>query len=131
VDLLLPALLLRILVALLMSRMHPYPSLETLQKRRQDALEAERIGERLEERLVVSSAGPITELIRFGRLIARSRKKKASSMVTPEPIGGDPYNRAEDVKEETDMKRAALSAVNSISDFHERIRKFCLLHFML
>lgn len=58
-DLLLPALVFRIVFGLLRRRLSAYPALKELQERRHDTTQALKFGEAIQQRLSVSTLGPL------------------------------------------------------------------------
>jgi len=133
-NLLLPALLVRILWEMLSRRFFPYPTLETLQMRRKDTKRAMEFGEEIQERLSVSSIGPMDtfRLFKSWKSAAQSKVKTAGKEVgtTPPGNGGDTADGEaatvldEGSQEEQDTKRELLRLLNAITDIHERIKKY-------
>ncbi|KAH7883573.1 hypothetical protein F5I97DRAFT_1539034 [Phlebopus sp. FC_14] len=139
-DLLLPALMFRILWCLLRRRLLPYPSLNELQERQQDAVRARRFGEELQERLSSSIIGPkdIWTLFKSYRTSIRNRERApwqntslrpeltgaTGSCPDDEPIDNEPaVPENGDSEEEQDLRRDFLQLLNEVADIHERVKK--------
>ncbi|KAF8560346.1 hypothetical protein OG21DRAFT_58202 [Imleria badia] len=105
-DLLLPALVFRIVFGLLRRRLSTYPTLKELQERRQETAQALRFGEAVQQRLSVTTLGPV-ELWRLFKVYKSEGKNKASAIETDE---------------EENFKRDVLHALNELADLHERIK---------
>ncbi|KAG0708846.1 hypothetical protein DFH29DRAFT_1035823 [Suillus ampliporus] len=139
-DLLLPALMFRILWEMLRRRIFPYPTLESLQMQRKDSARAREFGDDIQERLSATSIGPkeIYQLFKSYRSTAKSKIKsvaKDTGALHTSP-SGDGCNADEDEattvldddsQEEQDIKRELLHLLNTIADVHERIKKYVYL----
>jgi hypothetical protein len=134
-DLLLPALILRILWEMLSRRFFPYPTLETLQMRRKDSDRAREFGENIQERLSATSIGPkdLFQLFKSYKSAAKNKMKSVAkdpgATLSGDDIGVDEATTVldEDSQEEQDIKRDLLHLINAIADIHERIKKYCIL----
>ncbi|KAN0100607.1 hypothetical protein V8E55_000591 [Tylopilus felleus] len=103
-DLLLPALVFRVVFGLLRRCFSTHPTLKELQERRQEAARALRFGEAVQQRLSVTTLGPL-ELWRLFKLYKSEGKRDTI-----------------ETEEEEDLKRDLLHALNELADFHERIK---------
>ncbi|KAG1825922.1 uncharacterized protein BJ212DRAFT_1443943 [Suillus subaureus] len=131
-DLLLPALMFRILWEMLSRRLLPYPTLESLQMRRKDSERAREFGDEVLERLSAPSMGPkdIFQLFKSHRSAAKSKikplAKDAGALQTSLTGDGVEDEAAtvldDDTQEEQDIKRELLHLLNIVADIHERIK---------
>ncbi|KAG1757589.1 hypothetical protein EDB19DRAFT_1901101 [Suillus lakei] len=134
-DLLLPALMFRILWEMLSRRLLPYPTLESLQMRRKDSERAREFGDEVQDRLSAPSMGPkdIFQLFKSHRSAAKSKLKSVAKdtvalQTGPTGDGGDADEDEaatvldDDTQEEQDIKRELLHLLNTIADIHERIK---------
>ncbi|KAG2154833.1 hypothetical protein DEU56DRAFT_770676 [Suillus clintonianus] len=134
-DLLLPALMFRILWEMLSRRLLPYPTLESLQMRRKDSERAKEFGDEIQERLSTPSAGPkeLFQLFKSYRSTAKSKIKSVAKEMealesSPTGDGGDADEDEaatvldDDTQEEQDIKRDLLHLLNTVADIHERIK---------
>lgn len=135
-DLLLPALMVRILWEMLSRRFFPYPTLETLQMRRKDSDMARQFGEEIQERLSVSSIGPmeIFQLFKSRKSAAKGIMKSAAKDLGASPSGnggdaseGETTVFDEGSQKEQDIKRDLLHLLDTVADIHERIKKYVSL----
>jgi len=110
-DLLLPALIFRIVYGLLRRRISTHPTLKELQERRSQTARAQKFGEAVQQRLSVATIGPI-EMWRLFRLYRSGEKDKMKSAVKD----------AMEIDEEETLKRDVLFALNELADLHERIK---------
>lgn len=94
-DLLLPALLFRILFGLLWRHLSTHPTLEELQERRRETAQALRFGEAVQQRLSVTTIGPI-ELWRLFKLYKSEEKDKAKFVGDTSKIRYGPLNDSHD-----------------------------------
>lgn len=143
------ALFYRVLHALLQRKLFPYPTLDKLRTRRQEAARADEIGQQIQTRLIASSSSSFMEAWRLFRVfkrpkakvkkvdIKRKPKDKAASESTLEVTetieiregSGDDVEEADvlvepsDEQAETDGKMALLNALNDVADLHERAKK--------
>jgi hypothetical protein len=133
-DLLLPALIFRILWEMLSRRLLPYPTLESLQMRRKDSERAREFGDEVLERLSAPSMGPkdIFQLFKTHKSAAKSKIKslakdtEALQTSLTGDIGEDEAATVldDDTQEEQDIKREFLHLLNTVADIHERIKKY-------
>jgi len=132
-NLLLPALIFRLLCALAYTRYFPRPALPDLRERRKEIKRANEFGEDIQDRLSSSSVLDIKEMWRVLALFNKAKKKvrakilqkDKSSLKSDDEI--DDTTVLDDTKEsseEKDVKRAILQAINEIADLHERIKKY-------
>ncbi|KAL4069631.1 hypothetical protein V8B97DRAFT_1918138 [Scleroderma yunnanense] len=141
-DLLLAALLCRMLWCLLRYRLLPYPSLEELQAKRRNAAQARRFGEEIQQQLSTSTLGPVDvwRLFRYyNKVTPESNAKKSAKgkypwapewtmggleqLFTVDPNGDKTIlEHSEDSQEALDLKRELLHILDIIADLHERIR---------
>ena len=132
-NLLLPALVLRILYALIINRIFPYPTLADLRIHRQEVKRADKFGKEVQARLSSSSVLKVKEVwrmlvmykrakkVRIGTAQKRSRKSEASKLEShDEPTVLDDPKESDD---EQNIKRAVLCAINETADLHERVKK--------
>ncbi|KAI9572976.1 hypothetical protein HD554DRAFT_1404044 [Boletus coccyginus] len=110
-DLLLPALTFRIAFGLLRRRLWTYPTFKELQERRQETMRALRFGEVVQQRLSVTTLGPI-EMWQLFKLY-RSEEKSKTKLVVKDAI---------EPNEEENFKRGVLYALNELADLHERVK---------
>ncbi|KAF8846368.1 hypothetical protein BDN67DRAFT_39548 [Paxillus ammoniavirescens] len=139
-DLLLPALMFRILWSLLRHRLLPYHALQELQERREATARAHRFGEEVQERLSVTTLGPI-DMWRLFKLYKAGTKEKISlkenkfpeqesaNLAVPSIIIRTAETNNEptlldhgDSREEECLKRDLLHLLNELADLHERIK---------
>lgn len=78
-DLLLPALILRILYALVRRRIFPYPTLEELRERRQEVQRADIFSAEVSKSLTASSRSGVKEVWRLFRVYNKTRKELLKS----------------------------------------------------
>lgn len=131
-DLLLPALMFRILWEMLSRRLLPYPTLESLQMRRKDSERAREFGDEVQERLSAPSMGPkdIFQLFKSHKSAAKSKIKslaKDTGTLQTSLTGDGGEDEAatvldDDTQEEQDIKREFLHLLNTVADIHERIK---------
>ncbi|KAF9237350.1 hypothetical protein BU15DRAFT_48725 [Melanogaster broomeanus] len=132
-DLLLPALMFRILWCLLRRRLLPYPTLQELQERRQDTARARRFGEEVQERLSATTLGPteMWRLFKLYRTVTKDRSKvsaKESVNSVATSLGTAAANDQAtildqgDGQEVEDLKSDLLHLLNELADLHERIK---------
>lgn len=129
-DLLLPALVFRIVFGLLRRRLSTYPTLKELQERRQETARALKFGEAVQQRLSVTTIGPV-DIWRFFKLYKSGGKDKAKSVVTdtskflsgPIMTPAITFICSVETDEEENLKRDILFALNELADFHERVKK--------
>lgn len=79
-NLLLPALVFRIVFGLLRRRLSAFPTLKELQERRRETARALKFGEAVQQQLSVTTLGPI-EMWRLFRLYKSEGKGKAKPVV--------------------------------------------------
>ncbi|KAH7910943.1 hypothetical protein BJ138DRAFT_1151815 [Hygrophoropsis aurantiaca] len=142
-NLLLPALALRILIALVQRRVYTYPTLRDLQKRRRDVAQAREFGEELQERLVSSSLG-IREMWHLFKVYKTNTKNQAKTLAKSTVAGKAKFTSSSSTinvmeattqdetaavleqagasKEEQDIKRELLRLLNELADLHERVK---------
>ncbi|KIJ68465.1 hypothetical protein HYDPIDRAFT_106664 [Hydnomerulius pinastri MD-312] len=140
-DLLLPALMFRILWCLLRRRLLPYPTLKELHERRQDTARARQFGEEVQERLSAATLGP-REMWRLFKFYKASTKDRAKALAkgaskSPEQENTSPASKSAgakeseneptaldsgDSQEEQDLKRDLLRLLNELADLHERVK---------
>ncbi|KZT02693.1 uncharacterized protein LAESUDRAFT_729938 [Laetiporus sulphureus 93-53] len=143
-NLLLPALVLRILFALIRRKLLPYPNLEELRRHRRQVDDAEEFSANLISRFVQSPPHDAQDVYKIFRDFYRSRKmKKASSLDAQrkamESLDQDAVAIEADVDEEdtlhqsdpassheSDVKRSVLAALNEVADMHERTKNIFL-----
>ncbi|KAG8219803.1 hypothetical protein J3R82DRAFT_776 [Butyriboletus roseoflavus] len=106
-NLLLPALVFRIVFGLLRRRLSAFPSLKELQDRRRDTARALKFGEAVQQQLSVTTLGPI-EMWRLFKLY--KSEEKVTSV------------RSTGTYDEENFKRDMLFALNELADFHERVK---------
>ncbi|KAF9229271.1 hypothetical protein BS17DRAFT_824514, partial [Gyrodon lividus] len=143
-DLILPALMFRILWCLLRHRLLPYPVLQELQERRQDTARARRFGEEVQDRLSVTTLGPIemwrlfkrhkagtkdrSKMKMSAKETAKSSERESFDATAPSPGPAETNNEptlldhADSSQEEEDLKRDLLRLLNELTDLHERIK---------
>lgn len=131
-DLLLPALMFRILWEMLSRRLLPYPTLESLQMRRKDSERAREFGDEVHDRLSAPSMGPkdIFHLFKSHKSAAKSKIKplaKDIGVLQTSLTGDGAEDEAatvldDDTQEEQDIKRDLLHLLNIVADIHERIK---------
>lgn len=136
-NFLIPALVLRVIFALLKRRIFSYPSLEDLRQHREEVIRANEFGDQVSARLSATSNG-VTEVFHLFKIFEEIRKKtakqKAKDMRSANPsedIGDLPLEEQDmpfpedalDTEEAADIKRTGLYALNEIADLHERVRK--------
>lgn len=135
-NLLLPALLLRILYSLVRRKVLPYPSLQELRKHRIDVERAKQFSSTVTSRLVAAPTYDVQDVWRIVHDFHRSRKlKKAARAKANNAEGGDhtdeglkaepeePILSEESNAPETDIKRELLAIMNYVADLHERVKK--------
>ncbi|KIJ21764.1 hypothetical protein PAXINDRAFT_64721 [Paxillus involutus ATCC 200175] len=139
-DLLLPALMFRILWSLLRHRLLPYHTLQELQERREATARARLFGEEVQERLSVTTLGPI-DMWRLFKLYKAGTKEKISmkenkfpeqesaNLAVPSITNKAAETNNEptlldhgDSQEEECLKRDLLHLLNELADLHERIK---------
>ncbi|KIO08290.1 hypothetical protein M404DRAFT_997219 [Pisolithus tinctorius Marx 270] len=155
-DGLLAAFLCRIVWCLLRRRFLPYPSLAEFQEKRQNATRARRFGDEVQQRLSVSTLGPV-EIWRLFRAYRASSHDKTKHLLKggfrsrPDETTGNPTSvsesdgentileGAEDSEEIQSLKRDLLHLLDVVADLHERInnilmwrrpavtRRYCIL----
>lgn len=131
-DLLLPALMFRILWEMLSRRLLPYPTLESLQTRRKESERARAFGEEVQERLSAPSMGPkdIFQLFKSHKSATKGKikslaKATGASQTSLTDDGGEDEEATvldDDTQEEQDIKRELLHLLNTVADIHERIK---------
>lgn len=127
-DLLLPALMFRILWEMLRRRLLPYPTLESLQTRRKESERAREFGDEVQERLSSPSMGPkdIFQLFKSHKAQIKSLAKATGARQTSLTSDGGEDEEAtvldDDTQEEQDIKRELLHLLNTVADIHERIK---------
>lgn len=148
-NLLLPALLGKILFSLLRRRLTPYPNLAELRQRRRLTREADELGDAMEGPGAATSflgTGPmpgvgagggdmgVRDMWKLVKLVTKGKGKKGKQKVkeagdaVAEQAGlsmgadSDGENQADD-----DWRKAALKAMEEIADFHERVRKYATI----
>ncbi|EIW86737.1 hypothetical protein CONPUDRAFT_141148 [Coniophora puteana RWD-64-598 SS2] len=143
-DYLLPALLCRIIFGLLRRRIFPYPTAKELESRRQDTARADELGNEIQRRLADSTVG-VGDVWGLFRTYRRIKKKQAafiaksaanqtisdeSQAVSGSPLVGDEnptgLEESQSSKEDQDLKRDILHAMNEIADIHERVKNIFL-----
>ncbi|CAE6441080.1 unnamed protein product [Rhizoctonia solani] len=150
-NLLLPALLGKMLVSLLRRRVMPYPSLKALRERRRLAREANEIGDAMEGHGAATSffgtrAIPgvgqgggdmgLRDILKLTRVVTKGKSKKgkaklksAESNVAAQ-VGLSSDDEEEDALEhqqaEDDWRTSALKVMESLADLHERVRNLWL-----
>ncbi|KAF8807393.1 hypothetical protein BYT27DRAFT_7288895 [Phlegmacium glaucopus] len=132
-NFLIPALVLRVIFALLKRRIFPHPSLEDLRQHREEVIRANEFGDQVSARLSATSTG-VTEVFHLFKLFDQRRKKtakqKAKDMHSANPtedIGDMPISEdALDKGEAADIKGIIVYALNEIADLHERVRNIFL-----
>jgi hypothetical protein len=135
-DLLLPALMFRILWEMLRRRLLPYPTLESLQTRRKESERAKEFGDEVQERLSAPSMGPkdIFQLFKSHKSATKAQikslaKATGARQTSSTSDGGEDEEATvldDDTQEEQDIKRELLHLLNTVADIHERIKKFVL-----
>ncbi|KAG2366518.1 hypothetical protein BDR07DRAFT_1395739 [Suillus spraguei] len=133
-DLLLPALMFRVLWEMLSRKLLPYPTLESLQMRRKDSERAREFGDEIHERLSAPSMGPkdIYQLFKSHKSAAKNKVKslaKDAGALQTSLTGDSGEDEAttvldDDTQEEQDIKRELLHLLNIVADIHERIKNF-------
>lgn len=131
-DLLLPALMFRVLWEMLSRKLLPYPTLESLQMRRKDSERAREFGDEIHERLSAPSMGPkdIYQLFKSHKSAAKNKVKslaKDTGALQTSLTGDSGEDEAttvldDDTQEEQDIKRELLHLLNIVADIHERIK---------
>lgn len=131
-DLLLPALMFRVLWEMLSRKLFPYPTLESLQMRRKDSERAKKFGDEIHERLSAPSMGPkdIYQLFKSHKSAAKNKVKslaKDAGALQTSLTGDSGEDEAttildDDTQEEQDIKRELLHLLNIVADIHERIK---------
>ncbi|KAF8445929.1 hypothetical protein L210DRAFT_962985 [Boletus edulis BED1] len=116
-DLLLPALVFRIVFGLFRRRLLNYPTLQELQERRQETAQALKFWEAVQQRISATTLGPI-ELWHLFKLYKSEKESKT------EPGSKDAITtiRPVEIDEEETLKRDMLYALNELADLHERIK---------
>lgn len=135
-NLLVTALVLRILYSLLKRRIFPYPTLDDLRRHREEVFRADEFSQQVSERLSASSSA-VTELWRLFKLYdltnskykakARGKVKSLSTKVdrcNPGCVHREEEPTVLDDSEVTkDIKRVGLQILENVAEFHERARK--------
>lgn len=104
--------MLRVIFALFKQGIFCYPSLEDLRRHREEVMRANEFGEQVSTRLFATSTG-VTEAIHLYKLFKERRKKEKTK------DSGDVLVD----REEEDVKRTVIFALNEIADLHERVKK--------
>jgi hypothetical protein len=131
----------RILWSLLRHRLLPYHTLQELQERREATARARLFGEEVQERLSVTTLGPI-DMWRLFKLYKAGTKEKISmkenkfpeqesaNLAVPSITNKAAETNNEptlldhgDSQEEECLKRDLLHLLNELADLHERIKK--------
>jgi GRAM domain-containing protein 4 len=135
IDLILPALLGRILWSLVKRRLFPYPTLAQLRERRAEVERAEKFGDRISYRLASTSKFGVKDAWKIAKdFRSRSNVNLASKSKDPAP---DESANEQNAKEERvkiaeeewvleDLQRILLRFVNEVADLHERVRKWVI-----
>lgn len=135
-NLLLPALLLRILYSLVRRKVLPYPNLQELREHRINVERAKQFSSTVTSRLVAAPTYDVQDVWRIVHDFHRSRKlKKAARAKANDAEGGDkadeglkaepnePIFSEDSDAPETDIKRELLAIMNYVADLHERVKK--------
>ncbi|KAG9314349.1 hypothetical protein JVU11DRAFT_5141 [Chiua virens] len=109
-DLLLSAVIFRMVFGLLRRRLTTYPTLRELQKRREETAQALKFGEALQQRLTATTLGPI-DIWRLFKLYRSGGKGPAVASI-----------RSDETDEEENLKRDLLQLLSELADLHERIK---------
>ncbi|CAE6514626.1 unnamed protein product, partial [Rhizoctonia solani] len=150
-NLLVPALLGKILVSLLRRRVMPYPSLKALRERRRLAREANQVGDVMEGHGAATSflgtgAVPgmgqgggdmgIRDILKLTRIVTKGKSKKGRAKVksagsnAATQIGLSSEGEEEDLlqrqQDEEDWRTSALKIMEDFADLHERVRNLWL-----
>lgn len=145
-NLLLPALLGKILFSLLRRRLLPYPNLNELRQRRRLTREADELGDAMEGHGAATSflgTGPmpgigagggdmgVRDMWKLVKIVTKGKSKKGKEKAkeagdaVAEQVGlsvdtdVDAQNQADE-----DWRKVTLTALEGIADFHERVRKY-------
>lgn len=144
-DLLLPALLGKILFSLLRRRLLPYPNLNELRQRRRLAREADELSDAMEGHGAATSflgTGPmpgigagggdmgLRDMWKLTKIVTKGKSKKGKEKVkeagdaVAEQVGlsSDTDEEVQN-KVDEDWRRVTLKVLEEIADFHERVRK--------
>jgi GRAM domain-containing protein 4 len=134
----LPALIFGIFVMLMKNHLFPYPSLDTLRRRRTEYKRADELGERIQERLSGENVFGVRDAWKLFRMLNSNPKSKthknrsashsvadlskivASPSEQEETILDDPQGHSQ---EEEDLKLVGLELMIGIADLHERVKK--------
>ncbi|KDQ63557.1 hypothetical protein JAAARDRAFT_202983 [Jaapia argillacea MUCL 33604] len=154
-NLLLPALLMRILYVLIRNKLQPYPGLDELRRRRKEVDRAQAFGKDMQQRFSVASAFGVGEVWQMAKLLTKYKRKstkfaeatndselpadelapevgiteKAAGIleeVATTTEGTTVLDDTKDSKEVQDIKRTILFALHEIADMHERVRNIFL-----
>lgn len=128
-NLLIPALVARILYSLLRRKLFPYPTLSELLRHREEIARADNFGSDITAGFAASSSIGIKEIWRLFRVFKKKgkpTKDKSSSKNEDDRAAEDlrpstPSNDA--VQDEADTRRAILVVMDEIADIHERVKK--------
>ncbi|KIY71653.1 hypothetical protein CYLTODRAFT_418715 [Cylindrobasidium torrendii FP15055 ss-10] len=127
-DLLIPALVGRVLYSLLRRRVFPYPSLNELKSRRHEVKRANYFGDVVSSKLTASSSLGVKEMWRLFRVYNKSKKikvrKHSGQRCSVEDARDDAVHIDEDAEtqEERDLKRIGLRLLEGIADWHEKVK---------
>lgn len=136
-NLLAPALIGRLLFALLQRRLFSYPSLEELRRHRTEVKNADEFGAQVVKRLSATSSNNMTEVWRLMRMLDHTRKYrlkklKEKAKEVKDRIASTEGQSEEDLtvledpdeaKEVQDLKQLGLFVLDEIVDVHERVQK--------
>ncbi|PCH33659.1 hypothetical protein WOLCODRAFT_160244 [Wolfiporia cocos MD-104 SS10] len=129
-NLLLPALLLRILYSLIRRKLLPYPNLQELQEHRRQIEQAKDFSAVVVKTLVTSptyDAQDIWQLVRDYNRARRVRKANNGSKNGQDTENStDTTSKSCEGDKEVDIKRVVLALLNHVADLHERVKNIFL-----
>jgi GRAM domain-containing protein 4 len=135
-DLLLPALILRMLFALLKRRVFSYPTLQELKERRHEVDRAHKFGEEVSARFSASSTLGFKEIWRIGKVFKKTiqsrTKNKIKECTESDSLAQEPDSssyqseilQSAEEKQIHDFRNMIVEIMNEIADLHERIKKY-------
>ncbi|KAF7320350.1 RAD21/Rec8 N-terminal domain protein [Mycena kentingensis (nom. inval.)] len=127
-DLLLPALVLRILYSLLRRKLLPYPTLSELNAHRREIDRSNEFGRELTARFSATSSSGIRELWRIFRVFNKPKQSKirgaSQESLVPEQEAATALDseKAAEAAQENDVKRLLLKVLADLADLHERVK---------
>ncbi|KAG6857549.1 hypothetical protein H0H87_000148 [Tephrocybe sp. NHM501043] len=126
-NILLPALLIRILYILLERKIFQHPTVAELQDHRLQLTRAAEIGDALSDRFSASSFGA-KEVWRLFKVVNKTTKQKIKSTSkarapSVEPESTTALDVAREDRDTEELKRFGLHLLHQIADFHERVKK--------